>query len=145
MKSINFYTEDTGFVLKRKNVCRTWLESIVQKEGMVVNNVNFIFCSDNYLHNVNVEYLNHDTFTDVITFPYAEFPDPIESDIFISSERCKANAKLFGVSFNNEIHRVMAHGLLHLLGYDDITKEQKIEMSKKEDYYLSLRPEILVS
>ena len=125
--------------------CRLWLTNVAEAEGTQLFNINYIFCSDVYLHRVNVEYLNHDTLTDVITFPYSQPPQPIESDIFISVDRCRANPKIYGNSFNTEIHRVMVHGLLHLLGYNDKTKKQKAEMSAKEDYYLSLRPEILIS
>ena len=145
MRNIHFFTQDTTFVLKNKMLCRKWLTDVVASEKAQLSNINYIFCSDNYLHQVNMDYLNHDTFTDVITFPYSEYPLPIESDIFISIDRCKANAKAFKIDFNTEVHRVMVHGLLHLHDYNDKTKKQKTEMSAKEDYYLSLRPEILVS
>lgn len=145
MRLIHFFAEDTQYTLKNKTLCRQWLIEVVNNETQQLKNINFIFCSDTYLHQVNVEYLNHDTLTDVITFPYSEFPEPIESDIFISVDRCKENAKSYGIPYATEVHRVMVHGLLHLLGYNDKTKKQKIEMSAKEDYYLSLRPENLTS
>lgn len=143
MRLIHFFSEDTHYNLKNKTLCRQWLAEVVKNEKQQLKNINYIFCSDTYLHKVNVEYLNHDTFTDVITFPYSEYPKAIESDIFISVDRCKANAESFGIKYTKEVHRVMVHGLLHLLGYNDKTKKQKIEMSAKEDYYLSLRPENL--
>ena len=125
-------------------LCRKWLQNVAESENAKLTNLSYIFCSDDYLHKVNLEYLNHDTLTDVITFPYSEHPLPIESDIFISIDRCKANAETYNIKAINEVHRVMVHGLLHLLGFDDKSKKQKRVMSAKEDYYLSLRPESLV-
>jgi len=124
-------------------LCRQWLIDVAKSEKSQLSNLSYIFCSDDYLHKVNLEYLNHDTLTDVITFPYSENPLPIESDIFISIDRCKANAKTYRITTETEVHRVMVHGLLHLLGYDDKNAKQKRVMSAKEDYYLSLRPESL--
>jgi len=121
-------------------LCRQWLLNVAESENTQLSNLSYIFCSDDYLYKINLKYLNHDTLTDVITFPYSEHPLPIESDIFISIDRCKANAATYNIKTINEVHRVMVHGLLHLLGYDDRSKKQKRVMSAKEDYYLSLRP-----
>jgi rRNA maturation RNase YbeY len=140
LKTILFHREDTAFVLRQKNLCRQWLENVVKEEKGRISNLNYIFCSDEYLLEINRQHLEHDYLTDVITFPYSEHPEPIESDIFISIDRCRDNAKEFGAKVNDEIHRVMVHGLLHLLGYDDKTEDEQNEMTLKEDYYLSLRP-----
>ena len=99
----------------------------------------YIFCSDEYLHKLNVEYLDHDTLTDVITFDNADDSDILEGDIFISVERVAENAKELGHSFRDELHRVMIHGVLHLLGYHDKDLLAQTAMRKKEDYCLSLR------
>lgn len=111
-------------------------------EKKTIGSINFIFCTDAYLHEMNVKYLNHDTYTDVITFDYTENPPEISGDIFISSERVRENAKQFGTTFVMELHRVMIHGLLHLAGFDDKTAREQQQMRSKEDYYLSLQPEI---
>jgi len=100
--------------------------------------LNFIFCSDNYLLKINVEHLNHDTYTDIITFDYSK-EDRISGDIFISIDRVEENAKSHKTSFENELHRVIIHGVLHLLGYGDKEPGQKAEMRQKEDFCLSLR------
>jgi rRNA maturation RNase YbeY len=94
-----------------------------------MGNLNYIFCSDNYLHQINVEYLDHDTLTDIITFDNSEEEETIEGDIFVSVERVEDNAKDLNVQFDDEILRVLAHGLLHLCGYDDHTDEEEAEMS----------------
>ncbi|OIP01690.1 MAG: rRNA maturation RNase YbeY [Bacteroidetes bacterium CG2_30_33_31] len=137
---IHFYSQDTKFVLKKKRIISTWLNSAATKEGNQIIELSYIFCSDDYLHKINIEYLNHDSLTDVITFPY-EIEGGIKSDIFISYDRCKDNSHEFKVAISHEIHRVMIHGLLHLLGYNDKNKTDKSIMTSKEDYYLSLLPE----
>lgn len=142
MSSIVFHSEDIQFVLKQKRLIRQWLNSIAEQEGSSIIGLSYIFTSDSYLLKINQEYLQHDTYTDVITFPYSE-GENIESDIFISIDRCKENASIFDASFYTELHRVMAHALLHLLGYGDKSPDEKISMRSKEDYYLSLRPDIL--
>ena len=112
----------------------SWIEKTIETEGATLGAVSYIFCSDDYLHQMNVEYLNHDTLTDVITFPYND--NPIEGDIFISIDRVKDNAQDLAVAFIDELHRVMIHGVLHLCGYSDETDEQEAEMRRKEDGYL---------
>ena len=109
-------------------------------KGYKLEIINFIFCDDEYLHNLNVEYLDHDTLTDIITFDYTEKGGPISGDIYISKERAKENAKTYGQTLGKEIQRLLVHGVLHLLGYKDKTKKDKILMTSKEDYYLSLHP-----
>ncbi|MFK8010216.1 MAG: rRNA maturation RNase YbeY [Saprospiraceae bacterium] len=135
-EKINFYSEDIEFFLPNHSIIFDWINKTIESESKVLHHLNYIFCSDTYLHKINVEYLNHDTFTDVITFPYAEGKN-IEGDIFISIERVKENAKSFEVEFENELHRVMIHGTLHLLGYLDKTVEDKTQMTQKENEYLS--------
>ncbi|HFA47481.1 MAG TPA: rRNA maturation RNase YbeY, partial [Bacteroidetes bacterium] len=113
---VYFTSEDVDFKLEKEEATGEWLKKTIEQEGKQLLLLNFIFCSDKYLHRLNVEYLQHDTFTDVITFPYAELP-VVEGDIFISIERVKENAEKFKVPFLKELQRVMVHGVLHLCGY----------------------------
>lgn len=101
--------------------------------------INYIFCSDEYLMNINVEYLNHHALTDIITFDTSETDDIISGDIYISVDRIKDNAAAFETNRDDELHRVLVHGILHLVGYGDKTRKQKSQMREKEDAYLSLR------
>lgn len=142
-KSINYFTEDISFTLRNKNKLRKWIQVVIGNEKKLPGNLNYIFCSDDFLHKLNVEYLNHDTLTDIITFDLSEKDEEISGEIYISVERVKENAKKFKVPFQNELHRVMIHGILHLAGYHDKTPEEVSEMRSKEDYCLSLLPEIL--
>ncbi|MFK7772018.1 MAG: rRNA maturation RNase YbeY [Saprospiraceae bacterium] len=135
-EKIIFYSEDIEFNLPNQSTIFDWINLTIQNEAKVLSHLNFIFCSDAYLHKINIEYLNHDTLTDVITFPYAEGKN-IEGDIFISIDRIRENAKSFDVSFGNELHRVMIHGTLHLLGYLDKTADDKTQMTQKENEYLA--------
>ena len=135
-EKINFYSEDIEFSLPNHSIIFDWINKTIESEAKELRHLNFIFCSDAYLHKINVEYLGHDTFTDVITFPYAE-GKTIEGDIFISIDRIKENSKSFEVSFEDELHRVMIHGTLHLLGYLDKTAEDKTQMTEKENEYLA--------
>lgn len=132
---IIYNVEDIDFQLPNEAPLSIWIEKTIQSEGKKLGNVSYIFCSDNYLHEMNVEYLEHDTLTDVITFPYNKAP--IEGDIFISIDRVKDNAQDLGVSFDIELHRVMIHGVLHLCGYKDETDEEEALMRQKEDEYLA--------
>ena len=129
-----YNVEDLDFQLVNQNLLSSWIENTIETEGATLGAVSYIFCSDDYLHQMNVEYLNHDTLTDVITFPYND--NPIEGDIFISIDRVKDNAQDLAVAFDDELHRVMIHGVLHLCGYSDETDEQEAEMRQKEDKYL---------
>ena len=110
---------------------------MIEREGCNLTQVCYIFCSDEYLYNLNQEYLNHDTYTDIITFPYSE-PPLVEGDIFISIDRVKENASQFGAPFEQELHRVMIHGVLHLCGYSDKSPDEEALMRKKEDEALQL-------
>jgi rRNA maturation RNase YbeY len=107
-------------------------------EGVVAEEINYIFCSDKYLSELNIAYLNHDTYTDIITFQYTWPPQPVFSDIYISVERVRENGKIFGTTFLIELYRVIFHGALHLCGYKDKNKKDSAEMRKKEDLYLNL-------
>ncbi|MEM9822611.1 MAG: rRNA maturation RNase YbeY [Bacteroidota bacterium] len=131
---INFFSEAITFQLDNQDVLAQWLHSVVLEEKKAIECINFIFCSDEYLHKINVAYLNHDTYTDVITFPYAAFP--VEGDVFISIERVKENAEQYQVDFTTELHRVMVHGTLHLLNYLDKSVEEKRQMTRLENKYL---------
>lgn len=136
---IHFFSEEIAFNLKSKTAIRRWINQTVQNEKYQLQELNFIFCSDNYLLKINREYLNHDTYTDIITFDHSESEENIAGDIFISINRVKENAKTFGVAFHDELHRVLIHGTLHLLGYIDKSKKYKALMTEKEDFYLLKR------
>ena len=135
---ISFHSEDIHFELLDSIKTTNWIEKVINKEFKILGEIAYIFCSDEYLHKINLEHLSHDTFTDIITFNYCE-ENIINSDIFISIDRVKDNAKAYDVSFTDELDRVIIHGVLHLLGYNDKTDEQQLEMTSKEDFYLSLR------
>jgi len=139
MSKINFFTEDTNYTLKGKTAIRKWITETIIKEGYGLNELNFIFCSDEYLLRVNQDFLQHDYYTDVITFDNSEELKMILGDIFISIDRVKDNAKQNKVSTHDELCRIIIHGTLHLLGYRDKTKKAKLEMTAKEDFYLNRR------
>lgn len=120
---------------KEEHIIRSWLQSIAAQEHKKISELTYVFCNDSYLLELNRNYLNHDTYTDIITFPYQE-GDNIESDIFISVDRVTENAANFQVTFRHEICRVMVHGLLHLIGYNDTTAEESQLIREKENFYL---------
>lgn len=136
---INFFTEDLNFTLKQKGLIRTWIKETIVAENHRLRFLNFIFCTDHYLLNINQQYLDHDTFTDIITFDNSENKLDILGDIFISIDRIRENAKKLNASEKDELHRVIIHGTLHLLSYSDKGKSAKELMTKKEDFYLSKR------
>lgn len=137
-QSIHFHQEDISFQIQNIKALRSWIADSIFKENKSVGQLNFIFCSDNYLLKINKKYLDHDFFTDVISFDHSE-ENHISGDIYISIDRVKENATEFGCSLKDELHRIIIHGLLHLLGYSDKTQELKATMKEKEDFYLSLR------
>lgn len=139
MPVIHFYSQDISFTLKKKNVIKEWIKTSIQAENQRLSDLTFVFCSDEYLLNINKSYLNHDTYTDIITFDNSERGGLITGDIFISIERIRDNAAKFHVSETDELHRVMIHGVLHLLGYNDKNKQSKTMMTAKEDEYLKKR------
>ena len=135
---ISYYKEDTGFVFKGRTLNNRWLRMVAGSEIRRIGDISIIFCSDNYILDVNMRYLQHDYFTDIITFDYCE-KDILSGDLFISIDSVRENALFYGVPFADELDRVMVHGLLHLIGYDDHTEEQIREMRAKEDYYLQMK------
>jgi probable rRNA maturation factor len=139
MPSVNFFEEDIRFKLKDKTKVKTWVKATIEAEGYKLQELNYIFCSDEYLLGINQQYLDHDTYTDIITFDNSEKEKVITGDIFISIDRIRENAAKFNSSELNELHRVIIHGALHLLGYKDKTAESKKKMTAKEDQYLSIR------
>ena len=134
---INFFVEEIDFKLKNKKILRDWIEQTLLAEKRILKEINFIFCSDAYLLKINLEYLQHDTYTDIITFDNSETTEEILSDIFISVERVAENALSFQTPFLQELHRVMIHGVLHLAGYKDKTAKDVKTMRSKENFYLS--------
>lgn len=126
---IDLNLEDEEFISK-------WISSLIEEENCKEGEINYIFCSDDYLHKINVDFLNHDTLTDIISFDYSVGKE-LHGDIYISIDRVKDNAKDFKVDFQNELSRVMAHGILHYCGYKDKSDEESKLMRSKEDYYLS--------
>lgn len=135
---LSFHFEDVEFDLPDQQALVEWLLNIATEENKPVYELTYIFTSDEYLRQINIEHLQHDYYTDVITFPYAA--DAVHGDVFISSERVADNARELGVPFFQELSRVMAHGLLHLAGYGDKTPEEAHTMRAKEDHYLARQP-----
>lgn len=135
---VNFFTEDIQFDSSILSSCPNWIFTLARQEGFTIETLNFIFCSDSYLLQVNREYLQHDFFTDIITFDNSDSSDILEGDIFISIERVQENSSLHQTTFLHELLRVIAHGVLHLLGYDDKDKISKTTMRKMEDKSLDL-------
>ncbi len=132
---ITFSNLSLNFKLKNKTKIKRWIKTITEKEKHTLGHVNYIFCTDDELLEINIKHLNHKTLTDIITFDYTE-TKTINSDIFISIERVEENAKKFKVTFQEELYRVMIHGILHLCGYKDKTKLESETMRKKENWAL---------
>ena len=135
-EKIIFNVEEIDFELQNTEGVISWIEKVAALEKKRINGISYIFCSDDYLHKLNVEYLNHDTLTDILTFPYNR--SPLEGDIFISIDRVRDNANDLNIPFEDELHRVIIHGVLHLCGYLDETDEEEELMRKKEDEALLL-------
>lgn len=135
--TINFYNQDNPYSLKQKTIIKRWLIDSAKKEGFSIKDLNYIFCSDNYLLSVNQQHLKHDYYTDIISFDYTE-NRLISGDIFISIDRVKDNAKTYNQEFINELYRVMIHGVLHFMGYKDQTTNEKQVMRAKEDAFVAL-------
>jgi probable rRNA maturation factor len=136
MPSIHFYSEDVDFKIRHALKLKQWIKSSIEKEKYSLKSLSYIFCSDQALLQRNIQFLNHNTLTDIITFDLAEQKGFIEGEIYISVERVKENALQYSKTFENELHRVMIHGVLHLVGYHDKKSTQKVEMRKREDFYL---------
>lgn len=139
MENIQFFYEDTDFVLHQADKITSWIAHTIQEEGYQLESISYIFCSDEYLHKVNVEYLDHDYYTDIITFDNSDqVEDIVEADIFISIDRVEDNAQEQETQFLHELRRVIIHGVLHLVGYNDKGEDEKQLMREKENAYLSL-------
>ena len=136
--AISFYSEELSFNLPQKRNRAKWLLSVARSEGRKAGSIQYIFVSDQKILEINQEYLKHDYFTDIITFPYEE-GDILSGDIFISVDTVRSNAVEYNQTFENELDRVISHGLLHLLGYDDRTELQQKQMRLKEDECLASR------
>lgn len=135
--SIQYFNEDVSFPKLMKRITNNWIKDVIVLEGKKLGDLSFIFCSDSYLLTVNKKYLNHDYYTDIITFDYVE-NNIVCGDIFISTDRVLENATDFKTTFTIELNRILIHGVLHLLGYKDKTKKDKSIMTEKEDFYLNL-------
>lgn len=141
LRNIQFFNENIQFTLKNKEIIRRWISKTIKAEGFKkVGELSLIFCDDGYLLSINQQYLDHDTYTDIITFDNSENEEVISGDIFISIDRIKENASLYMVEEAHEIHRVIIHGILHLCGYLDQSKEEKKLMTDKEEQYLKELP-----
>lgn len=139
MPLIRFFEEDISYKIKNKTALRLWITETIQAEGFKLKELTYIFCSDNYLLQLNKQYLNHDTYTDIITFDNSSIEDVVLGDIFISIERIRENAVKFNITEEDELHRVIIHGALHLVGYKDKAASDKEKMTFKEDFYLNKR------
>lgn len=139
MEKIQFFVENIDFAIKQKMKLRRWIKQVAEQHHKNIHSLNYIFNSDSAQLSINKEYLAHDTYTDVITFDHSTDPNQIEADVYVSIERVQENALKLRHSFEDELHRVMIHGVLHLLGYRDKKKTEREEMRKKENHYLALR------
>ena len=135
---ISYYNEDINFTLKGKLLNNRWLKMVIESEVKKPGDISIIYCSDRYILDVNMKYLQHDYFTDIITFDYCE-GNKISGDLFISIDSVRENATFYGVDFETELDRVMVHGVLHLIGYDDHTPEDIAVMRQKENYYIEMK------
>jgi rRNA maturation RNase YbeY len=133
---IQFTDQDAGFKLKQISNHKSWIKAAIGKESHKAGDISYIFCTDKFLSEINLKYLKHNTLTDIITFDYSE-KGILSGDIFISVERVNENARNFGKTFEEELRRVMIHGILHLAGYNDKSNEEKEMMRVREDHYLA--------
>jgi probable rRNA maturation factor len=138
MSNIHFHFPLKSFSLLKRSSLKSFIKGVFKKEKKKLDGLQYIFCSDRYLLSINEQFLAHDFYTDIITFDLSENGQAINAEIYISVERVKDNAKNFNASFKTELHRVMFHGVLHLCGYKDKTKQEKKIMREKEDKYLAL-------
>jgi len=135
--AIYFFEESVKSRLVLRNAHKAWIKNTIQVEGKTLRELNYVFCSDEYLLNINQEYLQHDTYTDIVTFDNSENENEINGDIFISVDRVAENAKKFKVHYADELRRVMIHGALHLLSYGDKKQTERKIMREKEEHYLN--------
>ncbi len=139
---VTYHLQDTDFKFKHKLLNNRWLKMVAESEIKRLGDISIIFCSDPYILEVNLKYLQHDYFTDIITFDYCE-GNRLSGDLFISVDSVRENAEYYSVEFEDELNRVIVHGILHLIGYDDHSDEEKIIMREKENYYLQMRNSLL--
>ncbi len=137
MSRILFFTEKVVFALSHPQKVIAWLSNTIKEENHTLVHLNIIFCSDRYLQEKNYVYLQHDTFTDVITFDYTTLSGKVEGDLYISVERVRENAKMLKHSFEQELYTIIVHGVLHLVGYNDHTSAEKCIMRDKEYTYVA--------
>ena len=135
--AVRFFNEDIDFNLRNKRVIKTWIDYVLLFENKSRGDISFVFSTDDYVLQINQQYLNHDYYTDIITFNYNE-GNVINGDIFISIDTIKVNAREFSGSFQEELYRVMIHGILHLISYNDSTADEIAQMRAKEDFYLDI-------
>jgi rRNA maturation RNase YbeY len=135
---VSFFSEGIDFKAVNPLKTKKWIKNASISEGYEVSQLNYIFCSDEYLLEINKQYLDHDYFTDIITFDNSEEDNKLEGDIYISVDRVRENAETFHSDFDTELRRVLIHGLLHLAGYEDSDEALKKAMRAKEDEYLGL-------
>lgn len=140
---IRFFNEDVPYKLLQKRVISQWLKQQATLEGFTIGDLNYIFCSDEHVLQVNRDYLQHDYYTDIITFDQSEEEDLLEGDIFISVDRVADNASQLAIKPEQEMRRVLAHGMLHLCGYGDKTDEEEVQMRQKEDEWLKELQQLL--
>lgn len=140
---IRYDRQDTSFVFKERRFNNRWLKSVAENEGKKIGQIAVVFCSDDYLLQINRQFLNHGYYTDIITFDYCE-GDVLSGDLLISVDSVRDNAGHYGSSFDEELHRVIVHGLLHLIGYDDHTRKDQKQMRAKENEYLCSRNTMLL-
>jgi len=136
---IRYFSEEADFTLEHPRKTTKWINTVALKEKASVKAINYVFCLDSFLLQLNQDFLKHNTFTDIITFDYSSSRKSLEGEIYISLDRIKENALKFKSTLDEELHRVIIHGILHLIGYKDKSKAEKLLMRKKEDAYLSLR------
>ena len=136
--AIHFFSEEIKFTLREKLNRKRWLKKIATNAGFKIKELNYVFCSDEYLYQMNRDYLKHDSYTDIITFDNSEKKGDIEGDIFVSIDRIRENAKTHTQEVETEMNRVLAHGLLHLMGYKDKTQEEVALMRLKEEESIKL-------
>jgi rRNA maturation RNase YbeY len=135
-ETIHFFVEKTPYAVPGKRILRRWLENAIRQEKGVPGAINYIICNDDYLFKMNKKYLKQKTLTDILTFPMADDGNTVSADIYISIDRVRDNSKRFKVQVKKELARVMIHGILHLMGYDDHSDEGMLKMREKEDLYL---------
>ena len=141
---VRYYNDQTNFRLRDKRKIASWLKAVAQEEGYVLGDVTYIFCSSEVHRKMNIDFIGHDYFTDVITFDYSDLKGEgiVSGDIFIDVDTVKDNARIYGATFTSEMHRIIVHGVLHLCGQKDKTPRAEKQMHRKEDKYLKLLSEM---